>query len=367
MEKIKRFLDCYINITTCNLQCHYCYIAQLGMFKNKINKIGHTPDEIRSALSVNRLGGICLINLCAGGETLLSDEVLPIVIELLKEGHYVMIVTNGTLSHRFDEIVNFDPELRKRLFVKFSYHYLELKRLDILDKFFGNVLKMRESNVSFTVEITPSDELIPHISEVMETSIKYLGALCHVTIARDDRTDGIEILSNLEFDDYISTWGIFNSELFSFKSEIFHKKRKEFCYAGDWSAYIILNTGEIRQCYCGYIIGNLYDNIDKEIPFSAIGNNCKLPHCYNGHSFLGLGVIPEIANEVKYSSLRNRETDNYGAWLGKDMAEFMSQKLKDNNKEYTSLMKLETNAFFQFKYLKYILLSAVKKIKRGKV
>ena len=51
------------------------------------------------------------MNFCAGGETLLSDEVLPVVHELLCEGHYVMIVTNGTLTKRFEEISNWSEEL----------------------------------------------------------------------------------------------------------------------------------------------------------------------------------------------------------------------------------------------------------------
>ena len=121
MDKIKRYIDIYIPTETCNLRCHYCYIAQLKKFNSKIAKFSHSPEEMRKALSKKRLGGVCLINFCAGGETLFSAEVLPVVRELLLEGHYVMIVSNGTISKRFDEIAELPEDLRSHLFIKFSY------------------------------------------------------------------------------------------------------------------------------------------------------------------------------------------------------------------------------------------------------
>ena len=84
-------------------------------------KFKHTPQEIRKALSKERLGGTCLFNLCAGGETLLVAEILDVVMELLAEGHYVMIVTNGVLTKRFEEFVKFDPSLLKNCSLNFLF------------------------------------------------------------------------------------------------------------------------------------------------------------------------------------------------------------------------------------------------------
>lgn len=207
MDKLKKFIDCYIETETCNLRCHYCYITQKRKFNNKLIKFKHTPIEIRNALSKERLGGSCLINLCAGGETLLVEELLDVVKELLKEGHYVMIVTNGTLSKRFEAISKYDSSLLRRLFLKFSFHYLELVRIGKLDVFFDNVNMIKEAGVSYTVEITPSDELIPHIQDVKNICMNKLGSLCHITIARDDRTKGIDILSDCSFEEYKNIWG----------------------------------------------------------------------------------------------------------------------------------------------------------------
>ena len=110
MDKLKRFVDCYIDTETCNFKCHYCYIALLNKFNKKIVKFSRSPEEIRNALSKERLGGTCLLNFCAGGETLLSDDVIPVLKVLLEEGHYVMVVTNGSLTKRFEQIKEFNKE-----------------------------------------------------------------------------------------------------------------------------------------------------------------------------------------------------------------------------------------------------------------
>lgn len=338
MDKIKRFIDCYIPTETCNLRCHYCYIAQKRKFNNKLVSFSHQKEYIREALSKERLGGISLLNLCAGGETLLSDEVLPLVKELLSEGHYVMIVTNGTISKRFKELALWPQEIMERLFFKFSFHYLELKRLGLMEQFFCNINVVKNLGASFTVEVTPSDELIPYIEDIKKICLEKLGALCHITIARDDRTSGIDVLSNYDFEEYKKIWGQFNSELFSFKSEIFYHKRKEFCYAGEWSGYLNLESGLLRQCYCGKILGNIYENISAPIPFEAIGHHCTLAHCYNGHAFLTLGDIPEL-NTPTYADVRNRICIDGSEWLSPKMKAFMSSKLSESNEEYRSTKK----------------------------
>ncbi|HAK74632.1 MAG TPA: radical SAM protein [Sporomusaceae bacterium] len=334
MDKLKRYIECYIPTETCNLRCHYCYITQQRKFNNKLASFSQTPETIRSALSVERLGGKCLFNLCAGGETLLSEEILDVIKVLLEEGHYVMVVTNGTLTKRFDEITLFPTQLLQRLIFKFSFHYLELKRLNLLDQFFENIEKVRACGSSFTVEITPSDELISSIEDIKAICLQKLGTLCHITIARDDRTSGINVLSDYSFKEYQNIWGTFNSALFNFKTTIFYKKRKEFCYAGDWSLYVNLSTGVVRQCYCGRELDNIYDDITKPLNFNAIGYKCTLPHCYNGHAFLTLGNIPELITPT-YAEMRNRVDNSGRNWLQPELYDFFNQKLAENNVQYS--------------------------------
>ena len=339
-DKIKCFIDCYIPTETCNLRCHYCYITQKRKFNSKLASFSHTPVEIRRALSKERWGGPCLINLCAGGETLLSDEVLPIVKELLLEGHYIMIVTNGTVTKRFDEMAQWSSDLLSHLFFKFSYHFLEFKRLGWIERFFENVLKMKRAGASFTVEITPSDELIPYIEDVRSTCMQYVGALCHVTVTRDERTQGIDVMSNLSWEEYKTIWGQFGSALFDFKTEIFSQKRNEFCYAGAWSYFLNLEEGTLVQCYRGEELGNIYRDIDIPMPKKPIGHNCEFPHCYNGHAFLSLGDIPELPAPT-FAEERNRICGDGSEWLQPEMKAFMSTKLYESNEQYGNLKKVK--------------------------
>lgn len=341
VERIKRFLDCYIPTETCNLRCHYCYVTQQRLFNNKLAQFNVSTEKIKNLFSKERFGGTCLINLCAGGETLLSEEVLPLARSLIEVGHYVMIVTNGTISKRFQEVVNWPDEVRRKLFFKFSFHYLEMVRLNMLDRFWQNVNTVKDNKISFTVEVTPSDELIPYIDKLKENCLENIGSLCHITIARDDKTKEINILSNYTKEQNRMIWSAFKSELYDFKYQIFNQPQTKFCYAGDWSVYINLGTGDITQCYCGKIIGNIFD-ADKLIEFRPVGTNCTLPHCYNGHAFLALGDIPEISTP-SYAQLRNRVCSDGSEWLQPEMKSFMSTKLFESNEEYSKKKKRQIN------------------------
>ncbi len=310
-------------------------------FNNTIAKFEYSPAFIRKALSKERLGGTCLLNLCAGGETLLSKDVIPIVRQLLEEGHCIMLVTNGTIKKRFLEISKLPESLLKHLIFKFSFHYMELMRLNLLDEYFNNIQLMKSAGASVTVEITPSDELIPYIDEIKQVCMKKLGTLCHITIGRIDENE-IPVLSKYTLDEYVEIWDTFNSELLEFKSTIFGRKRTEFCYAGDWILYLNLATGDLKQCYRGLKIQNIYNDINKKIKPFAIARQCPEPHCYNGHAFLTLGAIPEMDTPY-YCEMRDRVDTNGKHWLTSDMQEFISQKLVDNNHEYTAGQKAWTS------------------------
>ena len=110
MDTIKRFIDCNVPTQICNLHCPYCYVGQVNGFSGKIEPIKYSPELVRAALSKKRMGGLILINFCGTGETLLGEDILPIVHEVLKEGHFVQVVTNGTISKRFDEIASWDKK-----------------------------------------------------------------------------------------------------------------------------------------------------------------------------------------------------------------------------------------------------------------
>lgn len=358
---MKRFINLYVPVTTCNLKCPYCYITQEGKWKAELPKFNYSAEHIGKALSAERLGGICHINICGGGETLLPEEVVDITYELLKQGHYIMIVTNGTVSKRFDQFLNIPEKYRKQLGFKFSFHYLEFKRTNKLDDFVNNVRKVKEAGMSISVEMTPYDELIPYIDEIKEFCLEQFGAYCHVTVARKSSDPRLPILSDHTKEDYYKIWNTFDSELFRFKMSTFNVKRKEYCYAGCWSLWVNAGNGITTQCYASQYTQNIFEDISKPITFLAVGNKCSQPHCHNAHALLTLGVIPEMATPY-YSEMRDRKVQD-GSWLNEEMKEFLSHKLVEENKQFTQKEKRKNDIKCKIEKTKYIGQKIIKKVR----
>jgi hypothetical protein len=365
MDQIKRFFDCEVPVTACNLRCHYCYITLQGLFKNKLPKFKYPPETIGRAFSKERMGGICHFNFCGLGETLLTPEITAILKVLLEQGHYIMVVTNnGTVTRRFDEILQFPKELLNRLGFKFSFHFLELKRLGIIDKWFKTIKTVRKAGCSISVELTPNDECIPHIDEIKDLCLKNTGALCHVTVARDSTKKDLPILTKLPINEYRRIWGSFESPMFDFKMSTFNVKRREFCYAGLWSGCIRIGTGELRQCSAAVDARNIFEDIDKPLRLHAIGSHCLEPHCYNSHAYLTLGLIPELITPT-YSDIRNRKCLDGTFWLTDDMNAFLGGKLYENNQLLPHKEQQKTDFWFSARRIRHFLYRIRRKLLPG--
>lgn len=340
---MKRFIDIHIPVTTCNLKCHYCYVTQEGVRNSEATPFNYSSEHIGKALSQERLGGICHFNMCGLGETLIPQETVDITYEILKQGHYIMIVTNGLLTNRLQQFTKFPDELKRRLGFKFSFHYLELQSRGLFDTFFQNVQLIKDNRMSFSIELTPSDELEPYIDDVKKTCMEHVGAYCHVTIPRDVNKKGIELLSRHNIEDFQNIWKTFNSELFDFKKSTWGVKRCEYCYAGAWSGLLNIGNGMLTACYGSNLVQNIFEDISKPIHFVAVGKNCKLPHCYNSHSLLALGDIPEIKG-YSYAQERNRINLNDNTdWLLPQMKEFLAHRLENCNCKFTPIMKFKNS------------------------
>lgn len=333
MARMKRFFDVYIPSECCNFKCSYCYIGQRGGSSESIIPIGHTPEEIGKALSVNRLGGVCFFNFCAGGETLLGEDLLPVIKRILQEGHYIQIVTNGTITKRFEEIVSWDAELTERMFFKFSFHYEELKRLNLFDVYFKNIQRVKEAGCSFTVELVPYDELAEYIDDIKDLCIKNTGALPHVTVGRDEGTKELALLSKHSKSEYKKIWSVFDSEMFNFKVEMFGEAPNAYCYAGEWSCSLRLDTGDVIQCNGCRKIDNIYENTDRPLKYQPVGMQCPHAHCYNCHAYITMGAIPGF-DAPTYVQMRDRECADGSHWITPKVRDFFNQKFEDNNITY---------------------------------
>lgn len=342
MNKIKRFIECLLPVTACNLKCPYCYIIQREKRNLEIPKLKYSPEIIGQALRKERFGGVCYFSICGAGETLIPDYTIDIVKEILKQGHFVNITTNGTLNNRFDEIIKLDKDLRKKLNISFSLHYLELIRLNKLEDFFKNVKKVHDNGISFVLQLNLCDEYIPYIDENKKICMKNVGALPQVAATRkeEDNLNKIDLLTNLSREEYIKEGEKFESPLFDFTMKNFNVKRKEFCYAGDWTCTLNLQTGKLNKCYASPLGQYIFDDIDKPIKFEAIGKNCNSKFCFNSSHFMSFGVIPEIDTPT-YEQIRNRKEANW--YISDEIKEAFNSKLNESNKEYNKFKKLKVN------------------------
>lgn len=352
MDKIKRFLECLVPVTACNLKCDYCYVIQEGRRKNEIPEFKYSPEHIGKALNRERLGGTAYISVCGAGETLIPKEMPRIIEEILKQGHYVNITTNGTLTERFKEILTISGKLLKRLHFAFSLHYIELKRTSNLEKFFENVKMVKKAGCSFLIQLNLCDQYLPYIEEIKEKCIQEVGAFPQIAATRKEDYSGknekFELLTELSNEDYIKQGKKFESPLFDFTMKNFLVKRNEFCYAGDWSILLNLQTGDIKKCYAEPEYQNIYEDINSPIKFEAIGNNCKCKYCVNSSHFMSFGIIPDIKTP-SYAELRDREE---AEWYNRETKEFLNSKFNESNKEYTNIKKQYINIKYKTKKLK---------------
>jgi pyruvate-formate lyase-activating enzyme len=329
---MKRFFECTLPITACNLQCHYCYIIQENRRTNKQAILQYSPEHIGRALSIARLGGVSFINICGSGETLLQHEIADIVYHILLEGHFINITTNGTITKKFHEIISLttSADIFKRLHFSFSFHYLELKRTDNIETFFDNIRLVKESGCSFVVQVNLYDEYIPYWDEIKKIVQFHTGALPQVAVTRNESKKKITIFTEKNIEEYSRIGKEMESPLFEFGLKNFMVKRHEFCYAGDWSGKLNLATGILSSCYGMGMIQNIFANIDKPIKFEAIGKNCEIDYCFNSTHFMALGIIPTI-NTQSYACLRNRAHAN---WYSDEMNCFLDHTLRDDNTVY---------------------------------
>lgn len=335
MDKITKFFECFIPVSCCNMYCEYCYVMQENRRENKMPEFKYSPKQIGVALTKKRLGGVCYFNLCGLGETLLPKEMPDIVEAILAQGHYVNITNNGTSTKAIDKIMELPKEMLKRLSFSFSLHYLELQRLNKIDQFFENVKKVRSAGCSFVVQFNLYDGYVPHIETVKQLCLEKIGAYPQVALTRDETNDRIEILFSESFDKYRKLGESFESSLFDFTCKNFNVKRKEFCYAGQWSFILNMATGMIKACYDEKEYQDIFKDPNESIKCRPVGNYCKSKYCVNSSHFMSLGIIPEL-NTPTYISLRNRQNAD---WYSDEMKDFLSSKFVENNKEFSVVKK----------------------------
>lgn len=340
---IKRLVNCVISDTVCNLDCAYCYVGQMQQHVRQSTRNPHSTEEIVRALSMRRLGGCCHMNICASGETLLVEGIVDLAEAFIREGHVVSIVTNGLASGQIHELCGLAEDVRRRLFLKISFHYLEMKKRGCLERFWENVGAVKAAGISFTVELTVNDASVPHIPEIREACRRHLGADCHVIESR--RQDGRDWprLTEMPVEEHQRAWGQFESPLFQFQQSIWGERRSEFCYAGDWVCSVDLKTGDVTPCFGGgKKLDNIYEDVESPIRFCAFGHQCPWGHCYAAYVLLAHGAIPELDAAV-YAEERDRLCSDGTSWLQPEIRRAFSERLELENEPYSEKRRALTD------------------------
>ncbi|MBD5523916.1 MAG: radical SAM protein [Lachnospiraceae bacterium] len=364
MEEIKRLILGLIPNQKCNLRCEYCYISQVNAWEEPTT-LKYSVEYIARCLSKERLGGTSLINLTGNGETMLQPDIVPLTGELLKQGHYVEIVTNGTITKHINDILTLPDELLSHLFFKISFHYKELKRRKMLSMFWDNIAAIKKSAASFSLELLAYDGIEEDIDEIKKICYERAGAICHATIGRNDKRRDKALLSGHSIEEFSSIWKSLESPMAQFKLEVIGKKRKEFCYAGDWSLFVNMYTGESQPCYWQPYNQNIFENSEKPIKFYPVGHTCTQPYCTNAHAHMAWGVIPELYTP-SYAEMRNRKCLDGSEWLKCECKSFFSSKLQSQNREYSTLQKIIHDVVYPIKFAKWMMRDWKNNIRRIK-
>ena len=360
MEKISKFVECLLPITICNLKCHYCYVIQRNNRLMKKAVFRYSVDKMVSSLTKERMGGVTFFSICGAGETLLCSELPDLVKGLLANGHYVNLTTNGTVSKAIEKIIEITPrEDLSRLQFAFSYHYLELERLNLGGGGFKNVNKVKAAGCSFLVQLNLCDEYIPYIDDIKRRVKQNIGAYPQVAATRKEDLlhSKVQLYTQLSEKEYMDIGRTFDSPLFDFTMKNFNVKRKEYCYAGEWSYVLNLENGILQACYGSLSWQNIFEN-NKPIALRAIGRHCGSLFCMNSSHFLSMGIVPSLKTPT-YCELRDRKT-NDGHWYNDIMREALSHKLEENNIKHGIFKRVKN----EFSFIKERLKLSFNKIGR---
>jgi len=331
-----RFFNTSIPVSRCNLNCHYCYIGHTGGFLDRDETLHYSMKHIKNALHPKRLGGVCMFNLCAAGETTLFNELHELTELLLGLGHYVTIVTNCSLSEPICKITELPNKLTERLFIKCSFPYLELKERGLIETYFYNIGVIKSRKIAFSVELTANDEAIPYICEIKDVCMKYMGALCHIIESRDESNLNFHRLTKLPIEKHQSAWSVFESPLFEYQQKNWGISQSDnFCYAGEYRLTLNIQTGDVYQC-CGMKkLFNLFENPTESIYYAAVGTNCIYGHCYAAHYQSCLCGCLSEANTPTYAQERDRVCLDGTSWLTPVMRETFSYRCSEYHNPYS--------------------------------
>lgn len=340
-KKISKALNLYIPGNLCNFRCSYCYVSEcLNDDEWRPPHFKYSLDKMVSAFSPERLGGIAYITVIGGGETLLPEEVVPLIKGLLKWGHIVEVVTNNTLNEKIEQLLKTPAEDIKRLIVKCSLHWLELKRLGKMEDYFENIRKIISAGASAYPFLVVCNDYMPYLDEISHRCMEEIGVLpqctpCVVSNTTDEffhadtvhteppcTEELIELINNK-----------FDSVLFKECVKMLSiNPRKLFCYAGKYSFVVSLEDGLLHKCHNVPTKFNFIEDDITQIKFEPVGCECGIASCSLQYQFYGCGCIPELSELKTYSEMIYRQGS-----INETIRSMMDIRLYEHDENYSHL------------------------------
>ena len=324
-NRIQRYVQGTFRTSGCNLNCSYCYLKMKGA-KNNGTPFPYGIEHIAKALSVSRWG-YCYISLTGDGETLLSEEVVDLAYLLLKEGHYINIINNGTQTHSFKHMSElFDEDCISRTMLTFSFHYVELCKKNLLNQFFSNIRFMRDRGFTVYIHMVLNDDYIQHCDEIKQLCLKEVGFLPQLGMIRDESDRNKERrISQYSQENFYGIADVFQSPYFEMQKDLYEFNCTEhYCYAGRLGVLLNFTSGTMRQCVANDNPVNVFEDIDMEIPFQEVGFNCQSPWCYCS-TFQVLGMVAD----KNYPSFRTIFEKGNNPYISDVMKSALDVKLAD--------------------------------------
>ncbi|MCR5416427.1 MAG: radical SAM protein [Pseudobutyrivibrio sp.] len=360
MNGIYRFINTNVPTLGCNLRCDYCYIRQHGDedildIKKRDSLFKYSVEHMISALTVERLGGVCMFNISGSGETLLCPDIFEICEGLLRNGHYIAIISNCTVTKEIEKFIRLKQEYRDRLFFKASFHYQELKRRNLLNTYASNINALKKNGIAFSIEIVSNDGVLSELEELKAWTEKEFGALPHVLAGRSETKLGEfpKFETCLSEEEFFETWDEFKSPLFDYQyTDYVLPHNDEFCHAGVYTGSLEMATGVFFACPGNKKITNMFENTEEPIRFAPMAKACPFPYCFCGFF---LQVLAGACNEsynpnVVFGEFRDRKCTDGSHWLTPSIKEVFSHKCSEFHNPLTSAKKTYLNALMKKRY-----------------
>lgn len=342
-EKIVKRINATISTSGCNLRCEYCYLAQVKHKNHENTKaLRYSLETIFKACSKQRLGGTCIIQLIGDGETLLPSDVIPLIRGLLKEGHYVVVINNGTMTARIHELIECTEldETIDHLMFTFSLHFLELEKRKLLDIFEDNINYVKMKKVSFDISLVCSDDYIAAADRIHGFCNQNLGGVVPSVLPADQYDTGgnhIGMLSSYNQEIYYrNIKRAFPSFDIKYREDIENTDNHQFCYAGSWCFYVDFTTGRYSQCLRNEgPEHNFFEHLDEKLMAEPVGNRCRAPYCICGWTKT-LNLIPGAS---KYEGVKKYINEPKYKYMSEKMLRACYSNFAETNKEYTEEQK----------------------------